>query len=199
MLRIALTGGIGCGKTEACRIFQQQYDVPVIDTDLIARQLVQPGKEALQQIISAFGEYILLPDGTQNRAALANTVFNNESKRRQLEAILHPKIRNAVEQQIKQLNAPYVIVAIPLLIETGQQSDYDRVLVIDCEPSQQLARALQRDQRNAQQVQTIIDAQISRAQRLQAADDVIDNSKDIEFLQQQIAQLHTKYSALEGG
>lgn len=199
MLRIALTGGIGCGKTEACRIFQQQYDVPVIDTDLIARQLVQPGKEALQQIISAFGEYILLPDGTLNRAVLANTVFSNESKRRQLEAILHPKIRNAVEQQIKQLNAPYVIVAIPLLIETGQQSDYDRVLVIDCEPSQQLARALQRDQRNAQQVQTIIDAQISRAQRLQAADDIIDNSKDIEFLQQQIAQLHTKYSALEGG
>lgn len=195
MLRIALTGGIGCGKTEACRIFQQQHNVPVIDTDVIARQLVQPGEEALEQITSAFGEDILLPDGTLNRAALANTVFNNETKRRQLEAILHPKIRNAVEQQIKQLNAAYVIVAIPLLIETGQQSDYDRVLVIDCEPSQQLARTLQRDQRNAQQVQTIIDAQISRAQRLQAADDVIDNSKDIEFLQQQIAQLHTKYSA----
>lgn len=197
MLRIALTGGIGCGKTEACRIFQQQYDVPVIDTDVIARQLVQPGKEALQQIIAAFGEDILLPDGTLDRAALANTVFNNEPKRRQLEAILHPKIRNAVDQRIKQLNAAYVIVAIPLLIETGQHSDYDRVLVIDCEPSQQLARALQRDARNAQQVQAIIDAQVSRTQRLQTADDIIDNSKDINFLRQQIAQLHKKYSALK--
>lgn len=195
MLRVALTGGIGCGKTEACRIFQQQYDIPVIDTDEIARQMVQPGEEALEQITSAFGKDILLPDGTLNRTALANEVFNNDSKRRQLESILHPKIRSVVEQQIQQLNTSYVIVAIPLLIETGQQSDYDRVLVIDCEPSQQLARTLQRDDRSAQQVQAIIEAQVSRAQRLQAADDVIDNSKDIDFLQQQIAQLHTKYSA----
>lgn len=193
MLRIALTGGIGCGKTEACRIFQQQYNVPVIDTDVIARQLVQPGEDALQQITNVFGKDILLADGNLNRTALANEVFNNESKRRQLESILHPRIRSAVEQQLKQLDAAYVIVAVPLLIETGQQSDYDRVLVIDCEPSQQLTRTLQRDERDAQQVQAIIDAQASRAQRLQAADDVIDNSKDLDYLQQQIAQLHKKY------
>lgn len=197
MLRIALTGGIGCGKTEACRIFQQQYNVPVIDTDVIARQLVQPGEAALQQITTTFGNDILLPDGTLNRAALANEVFNNETKRQQLESILHPKIRSALEQQIQQLDAAYVIVAVPLLIETNQQSDYDRVLVIDCEPSQQVSRTLQRDQRSAQQVQAIIDAQVSREQRLQAADDIIDNSKDQPFLQQQIAQLHTKYSALK--
>ncbi len=196
MLRIALTGGIGCGKTEACRIFQQDYNVPVIDTDEIARQLVQPGEETLQQITDAFGNSILLANGTLNRAALANEVFNNETKRRQLESILHPKIRDAVEQQVQQLDANYVIVAIPLLIETDQQSDYDRVLVIDCEPSQQIARTLQRDERNAQQVQAIVDAQASREQRLQVADDIIDNSKDRQFLQQQIAQLHTKYSAL---
>jgi len=193
MLRIALTGGIGCGKTEACRIFQQQYNVPVIDTDVIARQLVQPGEDALKQITTAFGKHMLLPDGTLDRSALANEVFNNEAKRQQLEAILHPRIRSAVKQQIQRLDATYVIVAIPLLIETGQQSDYDRVLVIDCEPSQQIARTLQRDQRNAQQVQAIIDAQVSRDQRLQAADDIIDNSKGIDFLQQQIAQLHKKY------
>lgn len=194
MLRIALTGGIGCGKSEACRIFQQQYKIPVIDTDVIARQLVQPGEEALQQITTVFGKRMLLADGTLNRSALANEVFNNAAKRRQLESILHPKIRSAVKQQIQQLDAAYVIVAIPLLLETDQQSDYDRVLVIDCEPSQQIARALQRDQRNAQQVQAIIDAQVSRQQRLQAADDIVDNSKDIDFLQQQIAQLHKKYS-----
>lgn len=193
MLRIALTGGIGCGKTEACRIFQQQYKVPVIDTDVIARQLVQPGEDALQQITNAFGKDILLADGTLNRTALANEVFNSESRRKQLESILHPKIRSAVEQQLKQLDAAYVIVAVPLLIETGQQSDYDRVLVIDCEPSQQLTRTLQRDKRDAQQVQAIINAQVSRQQRLQAADDIIDNSKDRQFLQQQIAQLNTKY------
>lgn len=193
MLRIALTGGIGCGKTEACRIFQQQYQVPVIDTDVIARQLVQPGEDALQQIINVFGKDVLLPDGTLNRAALANQIFNNEVKRQQLESILHPKIRNAVKQQIQQLDAAYVIVAVPLLIETGQQADYDRVLVIDCEPSQQLERTLQRDERNAQQIQAIIDAQVSRQQRLQVADDIIDNSKDRQFLQQQIAQLHKNY------
>jgi dephospho-CoA kinase len=193
MLRIALTGGIGCGKSEACRIFQQQHGVPVIDTDVIARQLVQPGEDALQQITHAFGKDILQADGTLNRAALANEVFNSASKRRQLESILHPRIRSAVEQQLKQLDTAYVIVAVPLLIETGQQTDYDRVLVVDCEPSQQLTRTLQRDERSAQQVQSIIDAQASRAQRLQAADDVIDNSKDRQFLQQQIAQLHTKY------
>lgn len=198
MLRIALTGGIGCGKTEACRIFQQQYNVPVIDTDVIARQLVQPGEATLQQITAAFGKDILLTDGTLNRAALAHEVFNNEIKRQQLESILHPKIRSVVKQQLQQLNAAYVIVAVPLLIETNQQSDYDRVLLIDCEPSQQVSRTLQRDQRSAQQVQAIIDAQLSREQRLQAADDIIDNSKDTEFLQQQIAQLHTMYSALDG-
>jgi len=193
MLRIALTGGIGCGKTEACRIFQQQYGVPVIDTDVIAQQLVQPGEDALQQITTAFGNDMLLPDGTLNRTALANEVFTNDTKRQQLESILHPKIRSTVEQQIQQLDAAYVIVAVPLLIETGQQSDYDRVLVIDCEPSQQVARTLQRDQRSAQQVQSIIDAQVSREQRLQAADDIIDNSKNTQFLKQQIAQLHKKY------
>lgn len=197
MLRIALTGGIGCGKSEACRIFQQQYNVPVIDTDVIARQLVQPGEEVLKQITTAFGKHMLLPDGTLNRSALANEVFNDEAKRRQLESILHPRIRSVVKQQIQRLDATYVIVAIPLLIETGQQSDYDRVLVIDCEPAQQVARTLQRDQRNAQQVQAIIDAQVSRQQRLQAADDVVDNSKDLAFLQQQIAQLHKKYLQLD--
>ncbi len=198
MLRIALTGGIGCGKTETCRIFQQQYDVPVIDTDVIARQLVQPGEDALQQITAAFGNDLLQPDGTLNRALLANEVFSNETKRQQLESILHPKIRSTVEQQIQQLDTAYVIVAVPLLIETGQQSDYDRVLVIDCEASQQVARTLQRDERSAQQVQSIIDAQVSREQRLRAADDIIDNSKDKQFLQQQIAQLHRKYSVLDG-
>jgi dephospho-CoA kinase len=170
----------------------------VIDTDVIARHLVQPGGKALQQITAAFGNSILLANGGLNRAALANEVFNNETKRRQLESILHPKIRDAVEQQIQQFDADYVIVAIPLLIETDQQSDYDRVLVIDCEPSQQIARTLQRDERNAQQIQAIIDAQVSREQRLQVADDIIDNSKDRQFLQQQIAKLHTKYSTLKG-
>lgn len=198
MLRVALTGGIGCGKTEACRIFQQQYAVPVIDTDEIARQLVQPGEDALQQITAAFGKEMLLRDGSLNRAVLADEVFNNATKRQQLESILHPKIRNAVEQQIQQYNTAYVIVAVPLLIETSQQSDYDQILVIDCEPSQQVARTVQRDERSAQQVQSIIDAQISREKRLQAADDIIDNSKDKQYLRQQIAQLHTKYSALDG-
>lgn len=198
MLRIALTGGIGCGKTEACRIFQQEFKVPVIDTDVIARQLVEPGEEALQQITATFGKHMLLTDGTLNRTALADEIFNNEAKRQQLESILHPKIRSLVKQQIQQLDTAYVIVAIPLLFETGQQSDYDRILVIDCEPSQQIARTLQRDQRNAKQVQAIIDAQVSREQRLQAADDIVDNSKDIDYLRQQIAQLHTKYSALNG-
>ena len=131
MLVIGLTGGIGSGKTTVSDLFSA-LGVPVIDTDLIARELVQAGQPALKDIITAFGQEILNLDGSLNRARLGDITFNNQIARKQLETILHPRIRDKVNQQLSELQSPYVIVVIPLLIETGGESYIDRILVIDC-------------------------------------------------------------------
>lgn len=195
MFTVALTGGIGCGKSTACSLFEQ-HGTPVIDTDQIARQLVQPGEPALLEIKEQFGNSILLSDGRLNRHALAARVFADDNKRKQLEAILHPRIRDEVRIQISRLNGSYCIVAIPLLFETEQQKSYDRVLVIDCEEEQQLDRTLQRDKRSADEVFAIMRTQVTREYRLAHADDIIDNSLDMAHLKQQVQVLHTQYKVL---
>jgi len=195
MIKIALTGGIGCGKTTVCKLFSQQ-NIPVIDTDIIAHDLVRPGKVALLEICDYFGAGILLNDGSLDRKALAGKVFNNKKNRLHLESILHPKIKQSLLLKLNQLTSCYVIIAIPLLIETNQQADYDRVLVIDCDEQQQIDRTIVRDKRSLEEVKSIMKSQVSRQQRVAAADDIIDNTQNINNLKLQIDLLHKKYMKL---
>lgn len=195
MLTVALTGGIGCGKTTVCDLFAE-LGTPIIDTDLIARDLVEPGNQALEEISTYFGAGILHSNGTLNRQALAKITFGNVEKRKQLENILHPKIRLAANKQISLLNSPYVIIAIPLLIETGQTSSYDRVLVVDCEEQQQIQRTLERDNRSKEEVDRIISAQVNRHNRIKYANDIISNNSDISSLTSQVSNLHKLYTEI---
>jgi len=196
MIKIALTGGIGCGKSTVCNIFSQQCNTPVIDTDIIAREVVQPGTKTLGEIKKHFGSSILLTDGSLNRKKLATRIFNNKNERLYLESILHPIIRQIIDKRIKQLKSSYVIIAIPLLIETNQQAEYDRVLVIDCSEQQQIERTLKRDKRDLDEIKSILKSQTSRSIRRQVADDIIDNSLSESSLKEQVMRLHAKYIRL---
>ncbi len=191
-MRIGLTGGIGSGKTTVCRLFAEQ-GVPIIDADLIAHQLVVPGTEALQHIVDLFGEQILSVDGELDRGALRAAVFSDETSRFALEAILHPRIRQAMNDAARQQTSPYCILAIPLLLETGQQTSVDRILVVDTSEELQISRVLSRDHRTEEETRRIIASQISRQQRLKAADDIIHNSSDSNSLARQVAALHQHY------
>ncbi|MCP4128204.1 MAG: dephospho-CoA kinase, partial [Gammaproteobacteria bacterium] len=179
MLTIGLTGGIGSGKSTVSDIFQS-LGVPVIDSDLIAREVVQPGEPGLKGIIQHFGTGILQPDGSLDRQRLRNLVFDDETARKHLEQILHPLIRQRSQQRMATLNTPYAILAIPLLVETGLADSVDRVLVVDCPESVQIERICSRDGINPDQAQAILAAQCSRKQRLEAADDIIDNDQSID-------------------
>ena len=195
MFKVALTGGIGCGKSTVCKLFAQR-EIPVIDTDIIARELVEPGKQSLLEISDYFGSEILYDNGSLNRKILANKVFNDDKARLYLESILHPKIKNIIEKKINKLYSTYVIIAIPLLFETKKQADYDRILVIDCDEKQQLERTLSRDQRSISEIKKIIKSQVSRKERNEGADDIIDNTHHEKFLDEQVNQLHMKYTNL---
>lgn len=195
MIKIALTGGIGCGKSTVCQLFSQ-FNVPIIDTDIIARNLVEPNSIALNEITAYFGHTVLLSNGSLNRKALAHIIFNNIKKKHHLESILHPKIDLKIQQEIATLTASYVIIVIPLLIETNQQKNYDRILVIDCTEQQQIERTLARDTRDLNEIKSIIASQVSREKRLSTADDIIDNSMNENLLAPQVEQLHQKFMAL---
>lgn len=195
MLVIALTGGIGSGKTAVADQFAA-LGVPVIDTDQVARDLVQVGSPALDQIRKQFGAGVFLASGELDRDRLRKRVFSEPEKRRQLEAILHPMIRKEVQQRIQGLEADYCIVVIPLLAETGQAGDYDRILVVDCPESLQIERVMRRSALSEAEVRDIMKAQASRDQRLQLADDVIENTGSLEQLQDKVLRLHRKYREL---
>jgi len=196
MLTVALTGGIGCGKSTVCQLFST-LGVPVIDTDVIAHQLVEPGEAALNEITTTFGKDILLEDSSLNRKALARIIFSDPKKRVLLETILHPKIRYSVDQQLLKLQgSAYVIIAIPLLFETNQQSIYDRILVVDCDEQLQRIRTKARDNRSIKDIDSIIEAQVPRQQRLDRADEIIENSHDISLLKNQVELCHQKYLKL---
>lgn len=195
MIIIALTGGIGSGKSEVSRMFAQ-LGVPVIDTDVIARELVMPGRPAYQEIIHQFGEDLRQPDKTLNRSKLREIIFAVPEKRQQLEAILHPRIRQAVQAEIQALDAEYCIVVIPLLTEKGAYPFIDRVLVIDTDEQRQIERTMARDQQSREAVEQILRAQASRNQRLSLADDILENNDDLAALQRQVEQLDSKYRQL---
>ncbi len=195
MLTIGLTGGIGSGKTTVSDIFAS-LGVPIIDSDLIAHNVVQPGEPGLEGIIQHFGEKLLQPDGSLDRQQLRNLVFDDETARRQLEQILHPLIRQRSQQQLESLNTPYAILAIPLLVETGLADSVDRVLVVDCPETVQVERICRRDGIDPDQAKAILAAQCSRKQRLDAAHDIIDNNQPLAGLTQKINSLHKQYLAL---
>lgn len=195
VLVIGLTGGIGSGKTRVSDCFIR-YGVPVVDTDQLARELVEPGQLALAEIVAHFGLDCLDDAGRLHRARLRERVFADAEGRRRLEAILHPCIRAQVRERVATLTAPYCVVVIPLLAETGMTDLVERVLVVDAPEAEQIRRVVVRDQVDETQAHRILAAQASRAQRLALADDVLENIGDLEALDRQVALLHQRYLTL---
>jgi len=195
MLRIGLTGGIGSGKSAAALLFSSR-GVPVIDTDEIARVLVEPGQPAFDDIIRNFGEDILDRRRRIDRDKLRARVFDNAVERQRLEAILHPRIREVVRTKVAELDSPYCIVVVPLLIESGFNDLVDRVLVVDAAETLQIQRTMARSGLNEPEIRKIISAQATRAQRLQRADDVIENNTDRKQLDKEVERLHHWYLSL---
>jgi len=192
MYKVGLTGGIGCGKSTVSDLFKQ-YTTPIIDADEIAYALVMPGQKALKQIIHCFGQSCLSADGTLNRAGLREIIFNDADKKLQLEGIMHPLVYAEIDRQLNRLTSPYCIISIPLLIETKMQSLVDHILVIDCPMEIQINRVKLRNGLNDTQVMAMINSQVSRTERLAHADSIIDNTRDIIFLSQQVSNLHDQF------
>lgn len=195
MLVIGLTGGIGSGKSTVAKLFAE-HNVPIIDADLIARELVEPEQPALNDLVDAFGPDILLGDGTLDRSQLRNLVFADDCLRKKLENILHPLIRSAMMERLDQVeDSPYTILVVPLLVDTGNWGMIDQILVVDVDEETQIRRVMQRDSVDRKQAQAIIDSQISREFRLEAADQVLRNNGDITSLRNQVELLHQAYLA----
>lgn len=196
VLRIALTGGIASGKSTVAELFARQ-GIPIIDADVIARQVVEPGQPALLQVVTELGEEVLGPDGRLDRRRLRERIFADPSVRRRLEAILHPAIRTAMDRQSASAGGPYQMLVIPLLTEGGGRGDRaDRVLVVDVPESVQVERLMQRDRVGREQALAALQAQASRTQRLAIADDVIFNADGPAELEPQVLALHAKYLGL---
>ncbi|MDD5579330.1 MAG: dephospho-CoA kinase [Methylobacter sp.] len=195
MLKIGLTGGIGCGKTTVARLFAG-FGVPIIDADDTAHRLVAIGQPALASITQEFGPDILNPDGSLNRNTLREEIFSNSEQKQKLESILHPLVYKAIQSEIEKLNAKYCIICVPLLLETGMGHFVDRILVVDCPVEIQIARVKSRDNLTLERIQSIIDNQVSRAFRKSKADDIIDNSETDYRLAEQVKKLHNLYLSL---
>ena len=196
MLTIGLTGGIGSGKSEVAGMFNQ-LGVPVIDADVIAHQLVEPGTEALSEITAAFGETILTSEGTLDRAKLAGIVFKKPDMKQQLETIIHPRVREQIKAyKDAHKNEPYIVVVIPLLLESGQRDLVDRVLVVNAAETVRIQRVQARDGRREEQIRSIMRNQADDAQRRAAADDSIDNSGSLDDLMMSVHKLHQQYISL---
>ena len=192
---VALTGGIASGKTLVSDEFAR-LGVPVIDTDVIAHMLVEPGQPALEEIEHVFGAGIIDGSGRLRRRKLRSLIFSDPLKRKALESILHPKIRLEAGKAVARVTSAYCILVIPLLAERGAYPDVDRVLVVDVEPETQVSRLMTRDNSDREQAEQALASQVSRAQRLKIADDILDNSGSPKRARQAVAQLHQKYLKL---
>lgn len=194
MLVVGLTGGIGSGKSTVAKRFAV-LGTPVIDADQLAHELVRPGQPALQEIVQTFGSQILNSDGSLNRAAMRQRVFADNAERKRLENILHPRIHATMRGFLQNIHesAAYAILVIPLLLESGQTDVCQRILVVDIPETLQIERVKQRNSHSDAEIRAILKVQCSRAQRLAAADDIIDNSGDIAHLITQTDTLHHRY------
>ncbi len=193
--RIGLTGGIASGKSTAAKFFGA-LGVPILDSDQIARDVVEPGQPPLERLVQRFGPSILTPDGHLDRPALRDIVFSDPMARADLEALTHPAIGAAMEARSAAAGGPYQVLVIPLLVEKNLSSHVDRVLVVDCDEELQVRRLRDRDGSTPEQAQAILSAQAPRAARLRAADDVITNEADMSAVQDQVAALHARYLEL---
>ncbi|MDJ0929179.1 MAG: dephospho-CoA kinase [Gammaproteobacteria bacterium] len=194
-LAVGLTGGIATGKSTVADMFAE-LGVPVIDTDDIARDVVAPGEPGLAEIAAEFGAEVLQPNGELDRARLRQLVFADPERRHRLEGILHPRIRAETVARAAATTGPYLIIVVPLLVESGFDQLVDRALVVDCPEAEQRRRLLRRDAESESQAEKMMAAQTSRAARLAAADDVIDNSGSLEDARAQVERLHQHYLAL---
>ncbi|MEZ5450831.1 MAG: dephospho-CoA kinase [Thiolinea sp.] len=202
MLKVGLTGGIGCGKSSAVECFRR-LSVPVVDADQLARAVVQPGEPVLVEIARLFGPEALTSDGSLNRAWMRQQIFAKPEARQQLESVIHPAIHVRIETslhalQTRQPMPVYVIVDIPLLVEQGYQSLFDRIVVVDCLPEQQMQRVRERDGSDEGLIAGIMQAQASRERRLSQATDVLDNTGSKVYLEQQVSALHEQLSGISG-
>jgi len=195
VFRVGLTGGIASGKSTAAKFFGA-LGVPILDSDQIARDVVEPGQPPLERLVARFGATILTPDGHLDRPALRDIVFADPKARADLEALTHPAIGAAMEARSAEAGGPYQVLVIPLLVEKSLKSHVDRVLVVDCDEQLQIRRLRSRDRSTAEQAQAILNAQASRAARLKVADDVITNDADMSAVQNQVATLHARYLEL---
>jgi dephospho-CoA kinase len=194
-LVVGLTGGIGSGKTTVANGFHA-LGIPVIDADKLARELVEPGQSALDEIISTFGTEVITAEGRLDRNYMRQRIFADPGQKAQLEAILHPKIRERIRALLANIRTPYCIVVIPLLLETRQTDLVDRILVVDSPQKEQLKRVAERDGLSDNAIMAIISSQTDRNTRLAAADDIIVNDRGMSELTGHIQKLHRRYMGI---
>lgn len=192
-LVIGLTGGIASGKTTVANLFQQEFGIEIVDADIVAREVVEPGTDGLNAITNRFGEQILDDLGNLNRSKLRDIIFSQPEQKEWLNNLLHPMIRREMLTQLDDVQSAYALLVIPLMVENGLQSLADKVLVVDVDKETQLQRTVARDKVNQSQVEAILASQATREQRLAIADYVIKNNAINEKLLPQITELHQKF------
>ena len=193
--RVALTGGIASGKSTVADIFRE-LGAQIIDTDIIAREIVKPGMPALDQIRHEFGDTVFQEDGELDRSALRRIIFADDDARRRLEGITHPLIQEETVRQAADVNGDYQIIVVPLLVDSALRDFVDRILVVDCDEQTQIERLIERDAESEGQARRILAAQSTREERLAIADDVVRNEGDRAATFEQVQTLHRKYLAL---
>jgi dephospho-CoA kinase len=194
-LRIGLTGGIASGKTTVADMFAE-LGATIIDTDVIAREVVAPGQPALDEIASEFGASLIDADGVLDRAVLRELIFADDDARKRLEAILHPRIQDEARRQSDQAGGEYQIIVVPLLVNSSLKDILDRILVVDCDEETQIRRLTARDGESEDLARRILAAQASRTERLAIADDIIRNDGTVADMRLQVAALHEIYQSL---
>ena len=192
---IGLTGGIGSGKSAAANFFHSE-GVTVLDADQLAREVIEQNTPGFQSIVDYFGSDIIGEDGSIDRAKLRQEIFDDEEKKKAIESITHPLVRDLMAERIAASTSPYSIIMVPLIFETNSMSAYNRILVIDCDTKLQLERATLRDNNSSEQIQKILDSQCSRTERLSIANDVIPNNDTLENLKTRSLAMHKFYLGL---
>ncbi len=195
MLVIGLTGGIGCGKSLVSNLFQELFSTPVIDADVIAKQ-VSETKKVINKISEQLGNQFIDNNNQLNRKELRQAIFSDPQLKYKLEEIIHPLVYDEIKNQISKLDNDYCLVSIPLLLETKRTNFIDRILVVDCSADEQIARVMARDNCSKKHVEEIIATQLDRASRLSLADDIIENSDTIASVSDNVTLLHNQYSKL---